>query len=134
MIHWEEERTNYFGALFFAVLFFLLLTSVSATMRDRLSLSAQAQFKSELTLTAARAVPADVIQIPDVQSSCRSLRYSTHLTLFCETFRLFAAERANAHSLSQLEKKELLIKTIFNRKSICLRIPPPDAEELPILG
>ena len=134
MNHREEEKANYLGTLLFAVLCLLLFLSFSTTSRDSSSFSSSSRLKSETTLSSARAVVTASIQLPEVQSSCQSLRYATHLTLFCATFRLFAAERTNAHSLSQLEKKELLIKTIFNSKSICRRIPSPDAEEPPILG
>ena len=134
MIHREEEKANYFGTLLFAVLCYLLFLSFSTAFRDSSSYSSPNQLKSEISLSSTRAVVTASIQLPELQSSCQSLRYANHLTLFCKTFRLFAADRTNAQSLSLFEKKELLIKTIFSSKSFCLRIPPSNAEEPPILG
>ena len=133
MIHREEERSNYLGTLFFAVLCFLLFLSFSTISRDS-SPSSPSHLRSEITLSSSRAVVSASIQLPELQSSSQSLRYATHLTLFRETFRLFAAERANTQSLSLLEKKELWIKPLLCPRSISLRLPPPGKEEPAILG
>lgn len=133
MLNQKEDTANYFGTLFFMVLFFLLISSFSNKSASPITLSSQYQQKSELCLGITKAVVADAIQLPSIQNSCLPLLHNFNINLFSETCKILADNSTITQRFIVLKETELLIKPLLPLW-LCIQLLPPDTKEPKILS
>lgn len=133
MLNQKEDTANYFGTLFFMVLFFIVFASFSIKSADPITLSSQYQPKSELSLNITKAVVADAIQLPSIQNSCLPLLHNFNINLFSETCKILADNSTITQRFIVLKETDLLIKPLLPLM-LYIRLLPPYTKEPKILS
>jgi len=134
MVSQKEDNANYFGTLFFMVLFFLLFSSFSDKSANQISFSSQYQLKYEFNISQAKAVVPDVIQVPSVQNSCLYLLYCSNFNLFSERCKILADNSKINQRILFLKKNELLTKPVRLFRWCCFHLHPSGTEKPAILS
>ena len=132
MINQKEDTANFFGTILFIVLFFLFVSAFSNKSSNQTSGACRYELQSEFHVNSAKAIVADVIQLPSVQKICLSLLCSANFDLFSNIHKTAYTNKIT-HRFILLQQTRLLIKPILLCR-FCFYIIPPDTEEPPVLS
>lgn len=129
----KEYSANYFGTLFFMVLFFILMTAFSGKTTFQTSWSSPVTAHVDVDSTPSGAVVEDIVAMPSMEKSCLHLLYNGNINFFSELRKIVADNNSVSRCLLAVEKTGLMIKPLLIFRFFIPHLPS-GGEELPSLS
>ena len=129
----KEYNANYFGTLFFMVVFFVLMTAFSGKTTFQSSLSSPITVNVEVNSVQSGAVVQDIVAMPTVEKSCLHLLYNGNINFFSEIRKIVADNLSVSRCLLEVEKTGHIVKPLLIFRLYFPHLPS-GSEELPSLS